>query len=300
MSHRRFTVGLALVLAGTSMAHAQTRTWVSGVGDDVNPCSRTAPCKTYAGAISKTAARGEISTLDPGGFGSVTITKGITIDGEGTLGSILGALTNGVIVNAPAGEVVILRNLSINGVTTGTNGIRFLGGGTLIVENVDISGFNRGIDVQHNATSVPGILIVRDSTIFNNSLGIRIDSNLGALPPSVTIENTKISKGTIGFDVLRGAIATISGSTVSDFTGQAIVVEQTSLVNATSNVLSNNGTGIAAFNAGATIRLSNNEIFNNTTGVSVAAGGFGTTFSNNRIFGNATNITGTLTPQSNN
>jgi hypothetical protein len=83
MWRSRFILGLALVLAGTSFAHAQaTRTWVSGVGDDVNPCSRTAPCKTYAGAISKTAARGEISTLDPGGFGSVTITKGMTIEGE--------------------------------------------------------------------------------------------------------------------------------------------------------------------------------------------------------------------------
>src|SRR3712207_9361033 len=70
------------ILALSSLAHAQaTRTWVSGVGDDVNPCSRTAPCKTYAGAISKTADKGEISTLDPGGFGTVTITKSITIDG---------------------------------------------------------------------------------------------------------------------------------------------------------------------------------------------------------------------------
>jgi hypothetical protein len=66
------------------MAQAQaTRTWVSGVGDDANPCSRTAPCKTFAGAISKTAPCGEISVLDPGGFGAVTITKSITINGTG-------------------------------------------------------------------------------------------------------------------------------------------------------------------------------------------------------------------------
>ena len=63
-----------------SSAHAQaTRTWVSGVGDDANPCSRTAPCKTFAGAISKTAAHGEISVLDPGPYGAVTITKSITL-----------------------------------------------------------------------------------------------------------------------------------------------------------------------------------------------------------------------------
>src|SRR5438128_12568899 len=100
----------------TLPANAQaTRTWVSGVGDDLNPCSRTAPCKTWAGAISKTADGGEISALDPGGFGAVTITKGITLNGDGTLASILAGSTNGVIINAAAGKDVIIRNLSING-----------------------------------------------------------------------------------------------------------------------------------------------------------------------------------------
>src|SRR6266581_7170142 len=101
----RNTLGAAAACAVTmlfvaSPASAQaTRTWVSGVGDDVNPCSRTAPCKTFAGAISKTAASGEIDALDPGGFGAVTITKSITIDGAGTLCSINCSLTNGIIVN---------------------------------------------------------------------------------------------------------------------------------------------------------------------------------------------------------
>ena len=103
------------IIAFVSTAHAQaTRTWVSGVGDDVNPCSRTAPCKTFAGAISKTAVGGEISVLDPGGFGPVNITKSITIDGAGTLAGILALNTNGVIVNGPA-ITVTLRNFSING-----------------------------------------------------------------------------------------------------------------------------------------------------------------------------------------
>src|SRR6188474_2194313 len=101
------------LLAGQTEAQA-TRTWVSGVGDDVNPCSRTAPCKTFAGAISKTAAGGEINIIDPGGYGAVTITKSMTIDGGGSFASILSSMTNGVIINAP-GAVVILRNLNING-----------------------------------------------------------------------------------------------------------------------------------------------------------------------------------------
>src|SRR6186997_2083351 len=93
-------VSLTLTIASLTQAQA-TRTWVSGVGDDANPCSRTAPCKTYAGAISKTAKDGEISTLDPGGFGAVTITKSIYINGThgAGYGSILNPSVNGVIIN---------------------------------------------------------------------------------------------------------------------------------------------------------------------------------------------------------
>ena len=130
---------LLIVLAAASLAfavqsaNAQTRTWVSGVGNDANPCSRTAPCKTFAGAISKTATGGEISVLDPGGFGAVTITKSITIDGGGgQVASTLASGTNGIVVSAPATATVTLRNLRINGVVGtpigGLNGVQFLSG----------------------------------------------------------------------------------------------------------------------------------------------------------------------------
>src|SRR5437870_8198838 len=112
-----FAMMLPAIFGGTAANAQATRTWVSGVGDDLNPCSRTAPCKTFAGAISKTAAGGEIDVIDPGGFGTLTITKSITIDGGIGSGwaSILAAGTNGIIVNASSTSVVTLRNLSING-----------------------------------------------------------------------------------------------------------------------------------------------------------------------------------------
>ena len=134
------------LLLYSTAGHAQaTRTWVSGVGDDANPCSRTAPCKTFAGAISKTAAGGEISMLDPGGFGALTITKSITVNGDGTLAGILAAGTNGIIVSstAPATAKITLRNISINGAGTGLNGVRVLGGAQTIIDNCSISGFHR-------------------------------------------------------------------------------------------------------------------------------------------------------------
>src|SRR6266849_3763 len=136
-----------VLLMQAAPVHAQaTRTWVSGVGDDVNTCSRTAPCKTFAGAISKTALNGEINCLDPGGFGAVTITKSITIDCHEIFASILNSGTNGVNIPfnsfnaADTRKTVRLRNLNFNGADTGVIGIRITGGavialGTVLIED---------------------------------------------------------------------------------------------------------------------------------------------------------------------
>src|SRR6476661_3731935 len=170
-----FTV--VLLWAGLAGAQA-SRTWVSGVGDDANPCSRTAPCKTFAGAISKTAAGGEIDALDPAGYGAVTITKGITIDGGGgQVASVLVSGTNGIVVAAGPSDVVILRNLRINGIGTGINGIRFLSGKALVVENCNIFGFtNNGIDI---ATAGGGQVFVTGTSSRNNGrAGLEIESTI--------------------------------------------------------------------------------------------------------------------------
>src|SRR6185436_15877281 len=120
------TLAMAALWATGAQAQA-TRTWVSGVGDDVNPCSRTAPCKTFAGAISKTSTGGEINVLDPGGFGAVTITKSITISSEGFEAGVLVSGSNGIIINAAASSHVVLRGLDFEGQGTGTDGIKVTG-----------------------------------------------------------------------------------------------------------------------------------------------------------------------------
>jgi hypothetical protein len=164
---------LALVASAPAYAQA-SRTWVSGVGDDVNPCSRTAPCKTYAGAISKTAAGGEISALDPGGFGAVTITKAMTIEGDGDLASTTFSGTNAVNIVAGANDVVVLRNLSFNGTGGGFNGVRLISGGMLVVENCSISGFTQnGIEIASSGTTA---LSVRKTSITGGAAGVRITS----------------------------------------------------------------------------------------------------------------------------
>src|SRR5262245_57730472 len=125
---------LPMVVSAVSAQAQATRTWVSGVGDDANPCSRTAPCKTFAGAISKTATGGEINVLDPGGFGGVTITKAITISSEGFEAGVLVSGTNAIIVNAPAQARIILRGLDIEGLGTGLNGVQILSASKVTIQ----------------------------------------------------------------------------------------------------------------------------------------------------------------------
>ena len=162
-----FYTSLLIALISSAAQAQATRTWVSGVGDDVNPCSRTAPCKTFAGAISKTAVGGEIDTLDSGGFGTLTISKSITIDGTGGLAGILAASTTGFTINitAPtdAAKSVRLRGLSINGVGTGINGINIVAAAFVAIEDCVIDGFTaNGINVE------TGKVFVRNTTIRNN------------------------------------------------------------------------------------------------------------------------------------
>src|SRR5262249_41744504 len=174
-------IGLCMPTLNSDPARAQaTRTWVSGVGDDANPCSRTVPCKTFAGAISRTAASGIINCLDPGGFGAVTITKSITIDCSETFAGVLAAGTNAINING-SGIVVILRGLDIEGVGTGLIGVNVIQAGRVHVEKCKIFGFSSGAEqgIRH-VPSGGGSLFVTDSVISENGLGILVDPGAGS------------------------------------------------------------------------------------------------------------------------
>jgi hypothetical protein len=205
MKNRCLPIALAFTMCtamGTSLAYAQaTRTWISGVGDDVNPCSRTAPCKTFAGAISKTAVNGEISVLDPGGFGGVTITKTMTLNGTGTLASILIGVGPGITING-ANVVVTLRNISLIGVPGATNGVNLLVGAGLIVDHVTITGFDTAISTSAGNTTVI------DSTLTGNTgFGVRALSG-----SSVTIENSMLTNNGVAAQADTGSTIRLSNN----------------------------------------------------------------------------------------
>jgi hypothetical protein len=259
---KTLALGLFLAFAMPSAVHAQAvRTWVSGVGDDANPCSRTAPCKTFAGAISKTAAGGEIDALDPGGFGGLTITKSITIDGGG--GQIASALvsgTPGFSINAGTSDMVTLRNLQINGTGTGTTGINLVGGSQLIVDHCTISGFNQAVSLYPSglASGSLGLVSFKNTTIQNCANGLLVNAGAADLSHSSLTQITNIA-------------AEAAGSTIA-------------LLSCT---LTGNGTAVQS-DSGTIIRLSDNDIFNNGTGISILAGGKVSSAGNNRKAGNAT------------
>ena len=181
MSIGKITAFPAAILAATAFVSATpasaqaTRTWVSGVGDDANPCSRTAPCKTFAGAISKTAANGEINCLDPGGFGAVTVIKAIALVCDAIGGSVLAAVTNGIIVRAGENDAVLLSGIDIEGAGTGLSGVKFISGRSLTIRNATIRMFGTpdGAGVSNEAAA-GSTLIITDSLISDNTNGVRV------------------------------------------------------------------------------------------------------------------------------
>jgi hypothetical protein len=268
-----FVVTFMLVLASAAQAQA-TRTWVSGVGDDVNPCSRTAPCKTFAGAISKTAKDGEISVLDPGGYGAVTITKSIYINGThgAGYGSIIASLVNGIIINITdvndVRKAVRLRALDINGVSTGINGISILAANNVWVEDCVIDGFtgdgtNSGMGIRV-ATAASCNLYVTDTMIHKTVTGIRVSTTAGFAVAN--IRDSNFEGNTNGLTVNTNGFATVQSCRfAANTTNGVATIASSGTITIRDSVLSNNGTAINAA-AGSTLRSLSNILNNNTTG----------------------------------
>jgi hypothetical protein len=278
---------LILFVTCSSLAHAQaTRTWVSGVGDDANPCSRTAPCKTFAGAISKTASGGEINVLDPGGFGAVTITKPITISSEGFEAGVLVSGTNGIIVNVPnATDVVVLRGLDIEGLGTGLNGITVITGGTVFVEKCTINHFTQsGINF---ATTVAGTqLHVADTIVRDNgNFAAQTGQGIFVAPTSTakaSLDHVRLENNVAGLRTQGSSTTSVSNSVAASnaFAGFSSAAAAAVLNIESSAAVNNGALGGGGIVCAGTVRIGNTTISGNGT---AATAGTCSSYKNNDI-----------------
>jgi hypothetical protein len=296
-------IGLSLF---SMPANAQaSRTWVSGVGDDANPCSRTAPCKTFAGAISKTAIGGEIDVLDPGGFGALTITKSITIDGGGgQVASVLVAGTNGFNISAQSTDIVTIKNLRIQGLRCATAGctgspgltaIQFNTGAALVVDNLEIYGFaNQGINFTPNQAAA-STLSVQDTLISNCGGGGVLVAPTGGGAATAVITRSRVYDSLFGVKAQDNAKVNVSFSVAGNNTNNgylALSASAAAEINLFKSVASANGAnGVTTNGANAVIRLAYSEITDNGTGINTAGGGTvaGTVPATSQVIGNGTN-----------
>ena len=297
----------AILLANPASAQA-TRTWVSGVGDDANPCSRTAPCKTFAGSISKTAPGGEINCVDPGGFGGLTITKAIAISCEVGTGGVRVGGTNGFTVNAASTDVVVLEGLDFDGLGTGISGVSIVSAATVRVIDCAIRNFKAG---GSGITLAPGTgstqLFVSDSYIVNNgnssTTGGIVIKPTGSGSAFATIINTKADANTSGIRAdatsTTGSVrATMEESSASGNTndgataianstgGSILMIDRSVMVN---NTLS----GVVANNA--SVLIGGSIVTANATGLNTSNGGVVLSYRTNGINGNTNDNAGVAT-----
>ena len=294
----RRNIMFALILGCAAMsslpASAATRTWVSGVGSDANPCSRTSPCQTFAAALALTNINGEINCIDAGGFGSVTITKSVTIDCTGNYASILAAAGSGVIVNIlPSADdphrSVRLRGLAIDGTgldgsigtRTGVDGIRIVSAASVFVEDTVIGEFTQN-GVKVAATSETVNLTLDNVTIRNvNTNGVSMTTTKGQVVASfnnVRIDATSVAIAALG--LVRANVDNVM--LVHNSTGIKITGSD-NIINVDNSKISYAKTGVMNLD-GSIVRISNSVITQNETGL--AAGGSIVSMSGNSLTGN--------------
>jgi hypothetical protein len=288
-------VSLSLALVGVIPAGAQSnRTWVSGVGNDFDACSVTAPCKTFAGAFGKTAAGGEIDVLTPGGFGNVTITHSITINSDNLQAGVVVSGGGAITINAGATDTVVLRGLDMEGLGTDPTAINVFKVGTLVIDNTTINNFTQyGISTLSNTSTASTEFHLTNLIVRNaGTAGVLLKQPSGQI--SAALDAVTLDHGGSGLQVMDNARATIRNSLVSNNTAaglQAQAAVGTADLSVENTAVSANGTGIQAGGStqASTVRISNVTVIDNTTGIGIGTAGSVLSFGNNSITGNGTN-----------
>jgi len=270
-------VAAAIAFLHVLPAQAQaTRTFVSGQGNDGNPCSVTAPCRTFQAAFALTAENGEIDALNAADYGPLTITHGITIIAQGvTAGISATSGATGVSINAGPADVISLSGIDIEGQGSGATGIAFNTGASLQIQNCVIRGFaNAGIAF---APATSSALSVSESLVSDNTstaTGI-LFSNMGSGSVVATLSRTEVVNSGTGIAVQGSASsgstsATIDSSVVANNSVVGILANGPTapvFVMVSNSVVVNNGIGVEAQNPNATVQIAQSSINGNTTGL---------------------------------
>jgi hypothetical protein len=285
-------------------AHAVNRTFVSGTGTDGGACTRAAPCATFAFALSQTAAGGEIDVLDPAGYGTITITKAISIVNDGVGVAAIGAGSgNAITINAGANDSVHLRGLTIEGLGSGQNGIQFNTGGNLAIENCVIRGFvTAGIAISPTTTSSFSVSNTIASHNSNNGILVQLT---GSAVVTGVLSKVTANNNNFGIFVNGGATAgaslnvTVVDSEASNNANTGVeavsLVEHAATAVMLRNVVaSNDVTGLIAV-GNAILRVAHSVVTGNNTGVNTSGGGTLDSYGDNDIDGNTNNNIGVLT-----
>jgi hypothetical protein len=300
-------ITLAALLMSAAPASAQaTRTWVSGVGDDANPCSRTAPCQTFAGAFGKTAAGGEIDCLDPGGFGPLIITHAISVVCDGVSNGGVSVVSGGVAMTVRAGpsDTVVLSGLDIEGNGIGDDGIIYATGQALYIRNCVIRDLAGDGILADPDVETPTSLYIDNTTIANTATvqrtfqaGIYIFPQGGSM--SVTINQTKVAGGFFGIvadggggtGAISGVVrdSVVSGNAQNGVTVSIGTASGITLLIDTVAVTNNGNNGLAASGANAGMIVSNSTISGNGGGLHQANSGVIDSYGNNRVNANNAN-----------
>jgi hypothetical protein len=275
-----------LMFVSIAMYGQVARTFVSGINaDDSNPCTNIAPCRTFAAAMAKTSAGGEIDALDTAEYGPVTITKAITIDGGGQVASIQADGVNGIVVSAGANDKVILRNLRINGSNTGLNGIRFLSGGQLTIDKCEIFGFTlNGVDISQGSSAQSWVTNTNIGMI--GGVGIMATTTAGTV--TLGIDKVRVEWSNKGVDAASHSRVTVNDSFVQNAASIGIEADGDAIIVINGSVIDLNGSGVETTivsGVEAFAYVSNSEIAFNSTGFNELAGRINT-FGNNRFIAN--------------
>jgi hypothetical protein len=294
---RGIVVSFFLCLTG-SLADAVPRTWVAGSSTgNVAPCSRTAPCMTFAFAIGQTDPGGEIDVLDSGDFGPVIIAHSVSIVADGVLGGIQVSSGDAIDVNAGSTDVIVLRGLTIDGLS-GATGIELSAGGVLHIEGCTINGFPASVGIRIIPASGQSRVFIKDTIVRGGDTGI-LFAPFGSGKVTASLDNVRIENNFFGVFVDPSATVSVRNSVAagngSGFEVRSFFSFGTAVMNLESSMVSGNAVGVVTDGAFATANISNVTVVDNTTGLSATSGGHIVSFGNNKVTNNTTNGTPTQT-----